>query len=175
MSHFGLMYLNIENGREIMAGKTFGANFNASTERTFAAGVRAVGELGYTILEARPDAGVISFNSGRSMKSWAGQDMSATFVNDGPGTKVIVGGSIAKGGNPLGGGSQIVSWGEKTQIAERFLRKLEDVLPQTPEPKAKSNSGGGSLADQFRSLADLKDQGVLSETEFEAAKAKIIG
>jgi hypothetical protein len=37
-----------------------------------------------------------------------------------------------------------------------------------------AGSGGGSSADQLSKLADLKSQGVLTEAEFEAQKAKIL-
>ena len=39
----------------------------------------------------------------------------------------------------------------------------------------KKTAGAGSSADQLAKLADLKAQGVLSDAEFEAQKAKILG
>jgi hypothetical protein len=38
-----------------------------------------------------------------------------------------------------------------------------------------AGSGGGSAADEIARLADLRDRGVISETEFQQAKAKAIG
>jgi hypothetical protein len=40
--------------------------------------------------------------------------------------------------------------------------------------KQTAGSGGGSAADQLSKLADLKSQGVLTDAEFEAQKAKIL-
>jgi len=38
-----------------------------------------------------------------------------------------------------------------------------------------ANNGGGSPADELARLAQLRDQGVLSDEEFAAAKAKLLG
>jgi type VI protein secretion system component VasK len=38
-----------------------------------------------------------------------------------------------------------------------------------------AGSGGGSAADEIARLADLRDKGVISEAEFQQAKAKAIG
>jgi hypothetical protein len=38
-----------------------------------------------------------------------------------------------------------------------------------------SVSGGGSAAEEIARLADLKDKGVISQAEFDAAKAKALG
>ena len=35
-------------------------------------------------------------------------------------------------------------------------------------------SGGGGTADEIAKLADLRDKGVISETEFQQAKAKAL-
>jgi multidrug resistance efflux pump len=38
-----------------------------------------------------------------------------------------------------------------------------------------AGSGGGGAADEIARLADLRDRGVISEAEFQQAKAKAIG
>lgn len=43
-----------------------------------------------------------------------------------------------------------------------------------PEP-APAAGGGTDVADQLQKLADLRDQGILTDEEFEAQKAKILG
>jgi hypothetical protein len=43
--------------------------------------------------------------------------------------------------------------------------------PRDPEPQAAATS----VADQLSQLADLHQQGVLSDSEFAAAKAKLLG
>lgn len=44
-----------------------------------------------------------------------------------------------------------------------------------PAPAAPAAPAGGSIADQITELAKLKEMGVLSDEEFSAAKAKLIG
>ncbi|PZF81300.1 SHOCT domain-containing protein [Jiangella anatolica] len=44
-----------------------------------------------------------------------------------------------------------------------------------PAPPAAAPQAGDSLADQLDRLADLKAQGVLTDEEFAAAKARLLG
>ncbi|SDT07487.1 SHOCT domain-containing protein [Jiangella sp. DSM 45060] len=47
--------------------------------------------------------------------------------------------------------------------------------PPAPAPAAPAAPAEDSLADQLSRLADLKAQGVLSDEEFAAAKARLLG
>lgn len=69
----------------------------------------------------------------------------------------------------------MVSWGEKKQVALKFLAQLRNVLPQIQEP-ARSGPGpvSSDLAAELQKLADLKAQGLLSEDEFKAAKQRLL-
>jgi len=42
-------------------------------------------------------------------------------------------------------------------------------------PAAPPQGGGGSVIDQLKELGELKSQGVLTEEEFAAQKAKLLG
>lgn len=152
-----------------MGGKTVEATYSASIDRLYPAMVRAAAELGYTILSSQPEAGVLSFNTGRSMKSWTGQDLSATALAASNGsTKVVVGGSLAVRG---AGFQQIGSWGEKQALSSKFLEKVRTILPSiavAPKPTA------GSLADELSKLASLQRDGILTAAEFEREKARIL-
>ena len=44
-----------------------------------------------------------------------------------------------------------------------------------PAAAAPAAGGGGSIVDQLKQLSDLKSSGALSDQEFEAAKAKLLG
>jgi Short C-terminal domain len=44
-----------------------------------------------------------------------------------------------------------------------------------PPPPAPAPAGGDDLVTKLNELAQLKAQGILSEAEFEAAKAKLLG
>jgi hypothetical protein len=125
-----------------LAGEAFEAVFDAPRDAVYAAAVETSARFGYTTLEARPEAGILSFNTGRSMKSWAGQDMTVTVVDAGAGrTKVIVGGTLAR----LGATLQLGAWGEKKTLANKFLAELTvavsgDVLPPEgwlPDPSGR--------------------------------------
>jgi hypothetical protein len=58
-------------------------------------------------------------------------------------------------------------WAEQ----EGQQRPVAQAAPQPAPPPA---AGGGSTVEQLKELAELKSQGVLSEQEFEQAKAKLL-
>jgi len=58
------------------------------------------------------------------------------------------------------------------QMAEQ--QQYAQPEPQVVYQQAPAPAGGDDLAAQIQNLADLKAQGVLSEDEFAAAKAKLI-
>lgn len=60
-------------------------------------------------------------------------------------------------------------------------QQYQDQQPQYQQPQyappapAAAPAGGSNIADEIQRLASLKDQGILSEDEFAAAKAKLLG
>jgi hypothetical protein len=71
----------------------------------------------------------------------------------------------SKSANPVGEMQKLVTTGEA-------LIKQNQVVPQVP---ANTQQPALDLASQLSSLNDLFQSGVLSEEEFNAAKAKILG
>jgi len=69
------------------------------------------------------------------------------------------------------------------RVARRQARKYDDQAPQQQEPEPQYDDapapaeGGGEDPDMARlqQLAQLHSQGVLSDDEFVAAKAKVLG
>jgi hypothetical protein len=57
-------------------------------------------------------------------------------------------------------------------MADQQAQQPQVVYAQAPAPAPAA--GGDDLATQIQNLADLKAQGVLSDDEFAAAKAKLI-
>jgi hypothetical protein len=58
------------------------------------------------------------------------------------------------------------------------ISQLEQQAPpqqQAPPPQAAAPAAGPSMADQLEQIAALHQQGVLSDDEFAAAKAKLLG
>lgn len=61
--------------------------------------------------------------------------------------------------------------------AERWQQQGAQMYParMAPAPAPAAAPQGGSTVDQLKELAELKDQGVLTDEEFAAQKAKILG
>jgi hypothetical protein len=156
-----------------MGGKTIDRHYDAPANKVFEACRRAMSELGYTMISSDSAGLSISFNTGRSMKTWAGQDLSASVFADSNGSKLVIGGSLAKGGNPLGGGSQIGSWGEKAALSEKFHDSVARILPTLPDIEQPA-SGTPDLAEQLTKLTKLHADGLLTDEDLKAAKNKLL-
>lgn len=132
-----------------MGGKTVERVYPGTTGRVFEACRRAVADLGYTMLAIHPEALTLSFNTGRSMKSWNGQDLSASIFSEQNGSRVVVGGTLAKGGTALtGGGSQLFAWGEKRALSDTFLARVASILPSIAEVPGSNSLPGAVTAAQ---------------------------
>ena len=97
--------------------------FTASEDRLFKAAVQTAMALGYSVKHTDPSMRVIAFNTGMSMRSWAGQD-----------NGVIIGGTRTQ--LALGGVPQVFDWGERGKIVRMFLQKFKEILPRTAEAAA---------------------------------------
>jgi DNA-directed RNA polymerase subunit RPC12/RpoP len=62
---------------------------------------------------------------------------------------------------------------QNRDVAE-FKTLVEKKMREARQPAPANNSKGNSLADELRSLAELKQQGILSQEEFDAAKKKLL-
>lgn len=169
-----------------MAKKPIEATYAASPARVFDACLAAVAQLGYTIQHSDKASHVLSFNTGRSMRSWGGQDVTAQLLGTADnGTRIVVAGRAAAGGMPGRGGTQVASWGELKKVARVFLKGVEAALPQVSEeesPPMRATAStpspdheGHSVAIELAELSRLRDQGAISEAEFVAAKARVLG
>lgn len=59
-------------------------------------------------------------------------------------------------------------------MQERSIRSAQQA-EQAQRDYVRSVAGSGSTADELAKLAELRNQGVISDQEFEAQKAKLIG
>jgi hypothetical protein len=61
--------------------------------------------------------------------------------------------------------------------SERWAAQEQQYEQQAPPPQAAPApaAGGGSMIDQLKELGELKAQGILTEEEFAAQKAKLLG
>lgn len=62
---------------------------------------------------------------------------------------------------------------EQPSEPEEPVDAVQDTAP--PAPAAAPAAADASVGDQIQQLAAMKDQGVLSEEEFTAAKARLLG
>ena len=161
-----------------MAGKTIDRKVAASSLRAFEACRRATAELGYSITDVSKESLTISFNTGRSMKTWGGQDLTASLFDEGDSTLIVVGGSLGKGGSALtGGGSQLFAWGEKKTLSLKVLDTVEALLPSIAESSSATSSNDSqpsSSADELLKLKELLDAGAISQEEFDNEKRKLL-
>ena len=84
----------------------------------------------------------------------------------------VVGGGAYMAGKHMANAQADQQYQDASQ--EQRLASLEQQQAQqapVPAPRA----AGPSMADQLNQLADLHNQGLLSEDEFAAAKAKLLG
>jgi ribosomal protein L7/L12 len=70
-------------------------------------------------------------------------------------------------------------WGEVKASVTRLQSQLDQAhrdlaTPPVPSPAVLPTAGASSIADEIRKLAELRDAGVLDETEFAAAKQRLI-
>ena len=59
--------------------------------------------------------------------------------------------------------------------SQRWAAQEQAAAPQAPPAPAAAAQSGESRVDQLKSLGELKAQGVLTDAEFEAEKARILG
>ncbi len=73
--------------------------------------------------------------------------------------------------------SNRVSRRQANKWAEQEAPPQDAPPPQeyAPPPQAAPAGGGEDRVQQLKDLADLKDQGILTEEEFAAEKARILG
>jgi hypothetical protein len=132
--------------------------------------------MGKSIRNSDAASGTISYNTGASMRSWGGQEMTVSVLEDDSRVRVVVGGSRAQQGGVLGGGPAF-EWGEKRKVTLEFLDALKEAFKETPEPEPEPQAHAerpGKIVEEIERLAALRSQGALSDTEFEAAKAKLL-
>jgi hypothetical protein len=71
--------------------------------------------------------------------------------------------------------SNRVSRRQYNRWADQATQSQPEPSAAAPAPAAVSTGGGETRVDQLKQLADLKSQGVLTEQEFAAEKARILG
>lgn len=97
---------------------------------------RAIVDCGYKLDTVQAESGLITFRSGMSWKSWAGQELSALISECGNGVSRV---DISGRRNSNGAILQIYDWGEAASIAKKVLRRisrLSNNLEPDPSPSS---------------------------------------
>jgi hypothetical protein len=90
-------------------------------QRALATGAR----LGWSVVYTDANLGLLTFNTGRSMRTWGGQNVSGTIASDGAtGSWLTFNATAAAVGNPLGGGGPVMAFGEAKKMWKRFAREM---------------------------------------------------
>ena len=87
-----------------------------------------------------------------------------------------VGGTAYVAGRHMGRNAEAQQQAESEQDARiDDLEQQQAPAPAAPAPAAAPAAAGPSLLDQLNQLSALHEQGALSDNEFTAAKAKLLG
>lgn len=89
-------------------------------------------------------------------------------------TAVVAGTATAVSGHMRGKQAEKAQEAADAQ-AQQQAAAAAAAAPPPPPPAPAAASGGDDLVSRLNELAQLKAQGILSEAEFEAAKAKLLG
>jgi hypothetical protein len=88
-------------------------------------------------------------------------------------TAVVAGTATAVSGHMRGKQAEKAQEAADAQAQQQAAAAAAAAPP--PPPPAPAAAGGDDLVSKLNELAQLKAQGILSEAEFEAAKAKLLG
>jgi len=100
----------------------------------------AVARLGYTLKGVDKENGLVTFETGMSMKSWAGQSMSVHIMEVGEKTSQITMGGKR---NAHGAQMQVYDWGEAAGIASKIVEALKPILGEGKVIAGEVSGGGG--------------------------------
>jgi hypothetical protein len=100
--------------------------FDVPADNLFVAVQAAAQQLAKKVEGVDPQNRTLYFNTGMSLWSWKGQNVSATVVDEGNGrSQLQVGAQIdRRGANKL----QVVDWGEGSRVAKKLIAKVQEQL-----------------------------------------------
>lgn len=90
------------------------------------------------------------------------------------GTATAVSGGVARHQQRKAEEEYLAQQAQAEQYAAQQAATQQAAAPP-PAPAASSSAGGTDVVAELQKLAALKEQGILSDAEFAAAKAKLLG
>jgi hypothetical protein len=101
------------------------SKYKSNTPQTINALMTTIARSGYTLGSVDKENGLITFETGKSMSSWAGQSMSVLVVDvDDEFVEITINGTMKSHGDQL----QVYDWGEAAKIAKNIFLELDKVL-----------------------------------------------
>jgi hypothetical protein len=148
--------------------RTYEFEFDAPPEQLFTETVSAVSALGFSILHHYDEPAAVTFNTGPSIWSTAGQDMTAAALAlSSSSSKLVVSGKTARRGTE----AQYGSWGERGRIAKGLATRVRGAL----EEQLPTASGDDpAFVTELATLAELHGSGALTDEEFATAKLRLL-
>lgn len=113
--------------------------YKSTQAEIYSAAQRAIRDLGYKVDRLDRTNGLLTFKTGLSWKSWAGQEMSIMLI-DVSSTEVEV--SISGKRNQTGVIVQLYDWGEVKGIASKVLEVMDEYLGVEGERDEEKRLGG---------------------------------
>lgn len=105
-------------------GRPVVMRYHVDPQRATKALTAVIARLGYTIKTADKDNGLVTFETGMSMFSWAGQSLSAHVFEVGGTVNITIGGTMKSHGAQI----QLYDWGESAKIARKVFEQLDSML-----------------------------------------------
>lgn len=115
----------------------FVRTYDASTQETFEALHSAVTQLRYRVISIDAKQNEIAFNTGMSMKTWAGQDFTAVVRGHEADRSEL---RLVGGTSTRGFGGQLYSWGETEQLGNRVLDRTSEELHQSSARRQRASA-----------------------------------
>jgi|GEM_PF-2082441 hypothetical protein len=113
--------------------------YKSTQAEIYSAAQRAIRDLGYKVDRLDRTNGLLTFKTGLSWKSWAGQEMSIMLI-DVSSTEVEV--SLSGKRNQTGVIVQLYDWGEVHGIANKVLEVMDEYLGVEGDHKEEKNLAG---------------------------------
>ena len=150
--------------------KMYEFEFDAPPEELFNETLGAVNALGFSILHNEDTATSVTFNTGPSIWSPAGQDMTVTALPLSPSSsKLVITGKTARRGNE----AQYGSWGERGRIAKGLATRVKGTLVEAPARAGDVGPDSSAFVVELAILCELHRNGDVTDDEFAEAKQRL--
>ena len=153
--------------------KTYEFEFDAPPEELFTEMLSAVSALGFSILHNEDTETSVTFNTGPSIWSTAGQDMTATAFPTSPSSsKLVVSGRTARRGEQ----AQYGSWGERGRIAKGLATRVRGSLPESAVMtviERDRDTDSSAFVVELAILCELHRNGDITDDEFAESKQRL--